>query len=74
MLAISNPNTYVITPRQAGKILGRSQQSIEEWLRSGTCPFGTAHRNPRGRWMYVIPVPRFEKFLYGEEARPDTTA
>lgn len=55
----------VITPKEAGRILGRSQKTIEHGLRTGALPFGTAYRQASGRYVYIIPRDAFERFVKG---------
>ena len=57
----------VITPKEAGRILGRSQKTIEHGLRTGSLPFGTAFQNESGRYTYIIPLDAFNRFLKGGE-------
>jgi hypothetical protein len=61
----------VITARDAAAILGRSTATVENWLKSGSCPFGDAWFNPKSRrWMYIIPVARFNSYMSGVAAIP----
>lgn len=53
----------VITPKEAGRLLGRSQKTIEHGLRTGGLPFGTAYCLPSGRYVYIIPKDAFEQFM-----------
>ena len=55
----------VITPKEAGRLLGRSQKTVEHGLRTGAFPFGTAYRLPSGRYVYIIPKEAFERFMKG---------
>lgn len=60
-----NQTKRVITPKEAGRILGRSQKTIEHGLRTGSLPFGTAYKQASGRYVYIIPLDAFERFLKG---------
>lgn len=61
----------VITPKEAGRLLGRSQKTIEHGLRTGAFPFGTAYRLPSGRYVYIIPKEAFERFMRGADYEPE---
>jgi len=43
--------------------LNRSLESIKDWLRSGECPFGSAHQLPSGQWIFIIPRLAFENWM-----------
>lgn len=56
----------IISAREAAARLGRGVATIEKGLRDGTFPVGTAYRTAAGRWVYIIPLKAFERFLTGE--------
>lgn len=58
----------IITAREAARRLGRNTGTIEQGLRAGTFPVGTAYKLPSGRFVYIIPKLAFERFLRGEIA------
>lgn len=58
----------VISPREAGRILGRGTATIEQGLRDGTFPVGTCFKTKSNRFVYIIPEDAFNRFLRGEIA------
>jgi len=58
----------VISPREAGRILGRGTATIEQGLRDRTFPVGTCFKTKAGRFVYIIPEDAFNRFLRGEIA------
>ena len=58
----------VISPREAGRILGRGTATIEQGLRDGTFPVGTCFKTKSNRFVYIIPEDAFKRFLRGEIA------
>lgn len=56
----------IITAREVARILGRTPATIEHALREGTFPVGTAYKTASGRYVYIIPLEAFERFLRGE--------
>ena len=63
-----NQTKRVITPKEAGRILGRSQKTIEHGLRTGALPFGTAYKQASGRYVYIIPKDAFDRFMRGGQS------
>lgn len=58
----------VISVREAARRLKRTPDTLEQGLRAGTFPVGTAYRLASGRFVYIIPKLAFERFLRGELA------
>lgn len=53
-----------MTPYEAGRILGKNQETIRAGLRQGVFPFGTAipPEQPGGNWNYIIIKSKLLKF------------
>lgn len=53
-----------ITPYEAGKVLGKNQETIRAGLRQGKFPFGTAipPEEPGGNWNYIIIKSKFLEY------------
>ena len=52
------------TPYEAGKVLGKNQETIRAGLRQGKFPFGTAipPEEPGGNWNYIIIKSKFLEY------------
>lgn len=57
----------IISAREVARRLKRSPETIEQGLRDGSLPFGTAYRTAAKRWVYIIPLAAFERFMRGEK-------
>lgn len=52
----------------------KNPQHLHLGLQQGRYPFGTAVKNPGGRWSYYINARRFEVYMSGEDmGTPETT-
>ena len=60
--------TEIISVSEAARRLGRGKATIEQALRAGTFPIGTAYRTTSDRYVYIIPRKAFERFMAGEVA------
>lgn len=58
--------TEIISVREAARRLGRGTATIEQALRTGTFPIGTAYKTAADRYVYIIPRKAFERFMSGE--------
>lgn len=55
-----------MTPAEVGKRLGRTQNTIEKWLRQKIFPVGMAiYDEVSDRWSYIIPREAFENWMSG---------
>lgn len=59
-------STEIISVREAASRLGRGKDTLEQALRAGTFPIGTAYKTAAGRYVYIIPRKGFERFMSGE--------
>jgi len=59
-----NPRVSV---EAAAARMDKTPMFLRMWLRSGTCPFGTAIQMPGGRFSYYINAARFERYMAGED-------
>lgn len=56
----------MLTPAQAGRLIGRSQRFVETALRTKQFPVGCAvYNDETDRWSYIIPKAAFDKWLDG---------
>lgn len=58
----------IISVKEASRLLGRRKETIEQGLRAGTFPIGTAYQTQSGRYVYIIPHKAFDRFMAGEIA------
>lgn len=58
----------IVSVREVSKRLGRGKDTIEQALRAGTFPIGTAYKTAAGRYVYIIPRKAFDRFMAGEVA------
>ncbi len=56
---------------EAAARMGKTPMFVRMWLRSGTCPFGTAVKMDK-RWSYYINARRFERYMAGEDMQEAT--
>lgn len=59
-------STEIISVKEAARRLGRGKDTLEQSLRAGTFPIGTAYKTAAGRYVYIIPRKGFERFMAGE--------
>lgn len=52
-----------ISVEEAARILGANPQFVRLGLQQGRLPFGVAVRGSGGRFSYLIPKAKFEKWL-----------
>ena len=64
------PLSKSITPLQAAPKIGMAQKALEQWLRTGKCPFGIyLKKEDKQRGEYIIFETRLKAFIEGEDMK-----